>query len=130
MKATAYGMGHTVQSTYADTVQRTRAALAEEGFGVITEIDVRATMQEKLGIETDDYVILGACIPKLAHRALAAEPELGLLLPCNVVVYATDAGTRVSAIDPKVMMGMVDNPVLAEIADEVRTRLERALAKI
>jgi uncharacterized protein (DUF302 family) len=128
--AAQYGIGCVLDTPYEDTVANVRAALKDEGFGVITEIDVRATMKEKLGIEGDDYVILGACNPALAHKVLTAEPELGLLLPCNVVVRATAEGTRVSAIDPMMMVQMEDNPVLDEVAAEVRTRLDRVLESL
>ena len=125
-----YGMGKVVPLAFDEAVERTRAALQQEGFGVLCDIDVAATLKAKLGVERDDYVILGACNPPLAHKALEAEQELGLLLPCNVIVYATDDGTRVSAIDPDVMLGMTDNPALAEVAREVRARLERVIDRL
>lgn len=127
---TSYGFGHLVAAPFADVLARTRSALKAEGFGVITEIDVRATMKEKLGVDESPYTILGACNPALAHRALGAERELGLLLPCNVIVYETEGGTRVSAMDPDIMLQLVDNPVLAEVAGEVRARLERVLENV
>jgi uncharacterized protein (DUF302 family) len=106
-------------------------SLKQEGFGVLTTIDVQATLRAKLGAETQPYVILGACNPPLAHRALATEPEIGLLLPCNVVVYADPAGhTIVSAIDPEAMFSVVQRDDLAPIAAEVAARLQRALAAI
>jgi len=125
-----YGMGKVVPLAFDEAVERTRAALQQEGFGVLCDIDVAATLKVKLGVERDDYVILGACNPPLAHKALQAEQELGLLLPCNVIVYATADGTRVSAIDPDVMLGMIDNPALAEVAREVRVRLERVMDRL
>ncbi|HMK92700.1 MAG TPA: DUF302 domain-containing protein [Thermoleophilia bacterium] len=125
-----YGMGKVVPLAFDEAVERTRAALQHEGFGVLCDIDVAATLKAKLGIERDAYVILGACNPPLAHKALEAEQELGLLLPCNVIVYATADGTRVSAIDPDVMLGMIDNPALAEVAREVRARLERVMDRL
>jgi len=125
-----YGMGKVVPLAFDEAVERTRVALQQEGFGVLCDIDVAATLKAKLGIERDGYVILGACNPPLAHKALEAEQELGLLLPCNVIVYATDEGTRVSAIDPDVMLGMIDNPALAEVAREVRARLERVIDRL
>jgi len=125
-----YGMGKVVPLAFDEAVERTRAALQQEGFGVLCDIDVAATLKAKLGVERDDYVILGACNPPLAHKALEAEQELGLLLPCNVIVYATGDGTRVSAIDPDVMLGMTDNPALAEVAREVRARLERVIDRL
>ena len=128
--AVTYGMGRLVDLPFDETVARTREALSEEGFGVMCDIDVRATLKNKLGVDSDDYLILGACNPPLAHRALQAERELGLLLPCNVIVYADESGTRVSAIDPEVMLGMIDNPVLADVAVEVRSRLQRVLDRL
>jgi uncharacterized protein (DUF302 family) len=128
--AVAYGTGKLVPASFAETLERTRAALADEGFGVMCDIDVAATLQAKLGVETDDYVILGACNPALAQRALLAEREVGLLLPCNVIVYAAEGGTRVSAIDPAVMLAMIDNPALAEVANEVRAKLTRVIERL
>jgi uncharacterized protein (DUF302 family) len=127
---TSYGFGHVVQGSFDDVLTRTREALKSEGFGVITEIDVKATMKDKLGLEESAYTILGACNPALAHRALEAERELGLLLPCNVIVYETEDGTRVSAMDPGLMSQLVDNPVLTEVAGEVRARLVRVLENL
>lgn len=111
-------------------LERTREALAAEGFGVLTEIDVQATMKAKLDVDREPYVILGACNPPLAHQALQAEAELGVLLPCNVVVYRTDGHTRVSAVAASEMLGMVGNPALEPIAAEVSQRLARVLAAI
>jgi uncharacterized protein (DUF302 family) len=124
----------TVPLSWEDAVQRTREALGEQGFGILTEIDVRATFESKLGTEAadavGDYVILGACNPTLASRALAAEPELGALLPCNVVVRrGKDAReTTVEAIDPQTMVQLSDSPVVREVADDADARLRRALA--
>jgi uncharacterized protein (DUF302 family) len=128
--SSSYGFGKSVESSFDDVLARTRAALKDEGFGVITEIDMRATMKEKLGLDETPYTILGACNPGLAHRAIEAERELGLLLPCNVIVYETDMGARVSAMDPAIMNQLVDNPTLAEVAGEVRAKLERVIASI
>ena len=129
--AVAYGTGKLVAASFAETLKRTRAALVDEGFGVLCDIDVAATLRAKLGVETDDdYVILGACVPALAQRALLAEREVGLLLPCNVVVYAVEGGTQVSAIDPEVMLAMIDNPALAEVAHEVRAKLTRVIERL
>jgi len=128
--AVAYGTGKLVSASFAETLERTRTALADEGFGVMCDIDVAATLRAKLGVETDDYAILGACNPALAQRALLAEREVGLLLPCNVIVYAAEGGTQVSAIDPEVMLAMIDNPALAEVAREVRVKLTRVIERL
>jgi len=122
-----YGYKKQVEMTFAETVEKTKAVLAEEGFGVLTEIDVKATMKKKLDVEYDNYIILGACNPKLAHTALSAEKEIGLLLPCNVVVYEDAGSTFVSAIVPSVAMGMVDNLELGAVAAEAEERLKRVI---
>ena len=127
MLATGYTLSTTTELDHAEAVERVREELKAEGFGVLCEIDVQATLAEKLGVEGEPYVILGACNPPLAHRALAAEPELGVLLPCNVVVYRRDATTHVSAIDADRMLALVDNEELAPIATEVRDRLARVV---
>jgi uncharacterized protein (DUF302 family) len=127
---TAYGFGTTVSLPYADTVERVKAALKEQGFGVLTEIDVKQTMKEKRGIDFRPYVILGACNPPLAERALAAEPDIGLLLPCNVVVYAADGGSVIEAMDPEPVLGLVGRPELEPLAREVRQRLQAALTAV
>jgi uncharacterized protein (DUF302 family) len=114
-----------------DAEERVRAALKEEGFGVLTEIDVRATLQDKLGVEVAGYRILGACNPGLAHRGLQADPDLGALLPCNVVVRdAGDGRTDVLAADPLAMLGISAADGLGEVASEAREALERALARL
>jgi uncharacterized protein (DUF302 family) len=111
--------------SYEEAVERITAALKGEGFGVLTEIDVQATLKAKLGVDFRRYVILGACNPPLAHRALSAEREIGLLLPCNVIVYEQDDGqTVVSALNPMVALGVVDNPALADVAAEVTQKLK------
>jgi uncharacterized protein (DUF302 family) len=128
-QSTTYGFGQLVNLPYGEALERTKAALKAEGFGVLCEIDVQKTLKEKLGADFRPYVILGACNPPLAHRALEAELDLGLLLPCNVVVYATDQGSRVEAMDPEPVLGLVGNPALAPIAREVKARLERAITR-
>lgn len=116
---------------FDDAVGRARAALAGEGFGVLTEIDVRATLKAKLDVELRPYLILGACNPPLAHQALLAEPGIGALLPCNVVVAENADGTvAISAIDPVSMFGVVGRAEVEPIAREVRGKLERALDKL
>lgn len=116
---------------FDEVVARTREALAAEGFGVLTEIDVQATLKKKLGVERRPYLILGACNPGLAHRALEAEPSIGVLLPCNVDVFEADDGElRVQAIDPRKVFELVANPAVRPIAEEVAAKLERALANV
>ncbi|HZC30038.1 MAG TPA: DUF302 domain-containing protein [Gaiellaceae bacterium] len=121
--ATGYTLTATTSANFDDAVERVRAELKTEGFGVLCEIDVQATLREKLGVEQEPYLILGACNPSLAHRALSAEPELGTLLPCNVVVYRRDGHTHISAIDAERMLSLVDNSALAPIAAQVREKL-------
>lgn len=125
----AYGMTTAVRLPYERAVERVREALAAEGFGVLTEIDVKATLQKKLGVEFRPYVILGACNPPLAHRALTAERNIGLLLPCNVIVYAGDqpGESVIAAIDPEVSLSRVGNEDLAPLAGEVKERLRRVV---
>ena len=111
-------------------VSRVTEALRAEGFGVLTDIDVRATLKAKLGAEFPGYRILGACNPKIAHEALQLEDKLGVLLPCNVVIYRTGGKTRVSAVAAEQMLGMVGNDALAPVATEVAERLDRVLAAV
>ena len=112
---------------YEQAVEKITAALKEEGFGVLTEIDVKATLKKKLEADFRNYVILGACNPPLAHQALNTELEIGLLLPCNVIVYEENGGSVVSIVDPISMLGVVENPELSPVADEARTRLQRVI---
>jgi uncharacterized protein (DUF302 family) len=113
---------------FDSAIERVTAALGEEGFGVLTRVDVHQAFKQKLGVEFRPYAILGACNPNLAHRALSERPEAGLLLPCNVTVEATGSGSRVRIIDPDEMMkagGLDDDPVLGEVGREARARLSR-----
>jgi uncharacterized protein (DUF302 family) len=110
---------------YEEAIQKVMAALKQEGFGVLTEIDVKATLKKKIDADFRKYAILGACNPPLAHRALTADLEIGLLLPCNVIVYEEDGGSVVSIVDPISMLSVVENPNLQAVADEARVRLER-----
>lgn len=124
----AYTMTVTLERPYDETVAAVREALRGQGFGVLTEIDVRATMKAKLGVDVPAQVILGACRPELAHRALDATPSLGAMLPCNVVVRTgSDGRTVVEAIDPDAMASLEDSPVVREVATEARERLRAAL---
>lgn len=109
---------------------RTREALAARGFGVLTEIDVKATMKKKLDVEMDDYRILGACNPQMAHRAIGLEPKIGAMLPCNVILRRVDGGIEVSAIDPLESMQAIDNPELKQVAGQVRDMLREVVAEI
>ncbi len=126
--ATKYAMGKTVALKHDEALARATEALAKEGFGVLTEIDVAATLKKKLGVDVPPYRILGACNPQFAHRALQAEPEIGLLLPCNVIVYEEDARRSVvAAFDPEVMLAVIDNAQLREIATDAKERLRKAV---
>ena len=125
---TDYGISITLDTGFADAVERTRAALADQGFGVLTEIDVAATMKAKLGEDMAPYLILGACNPPLAHQAISVDPSIGLLLPCNVVVRSIDdAHTLVEAMDPNVMVTATGNTGLVPVAEQARERLTAAL---
>lgn len=128
-QTTRYGMKTTVPLPYEPAVARVREGLAAEGFGVLTEIDVAATLKKKLNVEFRPYVILGACNPPLAHQALSEERDIGLLLPCNVVVYAADEPGRsvVAALDPIELLDLAGNERIRPIAEDVRARLERVL---
>ena len=125
-----YGTSITLERPHALVVEQVRAALKDQGFGVLTEIDVQATMREKLGEDTGPYLILGACNPPLAHRALTEDPSIGLLLPCNLVVREHDARTVVEALDPTVMVTLTGDPRLAPVATEAKARLAAALAAL
>lgn len=119
-----------LHTTFADAVTRTRAALAGQGFGVLTEIDMKATLKAKLGQDMEDYLILGACNPPLAHRAVTVDRQIGLLLPCNVVVRADptdDTRVIVEAMNPQILVEVTGEPQLRDIADEVTTKLQAAL---
>ena len=126
----AYSFGKAVNLAFDAAIERVTQELQKEGFGVLTDIDVKATMKKKLDVDVAPYRILGACNPTLAHQAISAEPEIGALLPCNVVVRE-DAGTvRVEIMDPKAVLKLVSNPAVENLAAEVRERLERVLAAL
>ena len=122
-----YGMTITLDLPYEKAVPAVKAALQEQGFGVLTEIDAQATLKEKLGHDMEPYIILGACNPDLAHRALEVDREIGLLLPCNVVVRAQERGTLVQALDPQVMVRVPERDELRPIAEEADVRIQAAL---
>ena len=124
----SYALSTTLARPFDESVAATKSALADQGFGVLTEIDMAATLKAKIGVEIPSQVILGACRPPLAHAALEAEPSVGLLLPCNVVVRSIDDGTTlVEAMDPDVMVTLTGNEKLSEVAADARTRLGAAL---
>jgi uncharacterized protein (DUF302 family) len=128
----SYGMKRTVDMTPDQAEAALREALADEGFGVLTEIDVQATLKKKLDVDMPPYRILGACAPPLAHQALTAEKDIGLLLPCNVVVYAGDSPGQavVAVLDPVTQLGITGRDDIRPLADEVRARMERVLAAV
>jgi uncharacterized protein (DUF302 family) len=127
--ATRYTLTATTQLDFAEAVERVRAELARESFGIPAEINVQALLREKLDADMEPYLILGACIPPLAHQALSSEPELGTLLPCNVVVYRRDGATHISAIDAERMLSIVGNDELQPIATTVRDKLAAVVAR-
>ncbi len=123
-----YGFKKQLNISYEEAVPRATAALKEEGFGVLTEIDVKTTLKTKLDADFRKYIILGTCNPTLAHEALNTELDIGLLLPCNVIVYEDETGgSVVSAIDPIRALGIVDNPALKELADTVASKLKKVI---
>jgi uncharacterized protein (DUF302 family) len=122
-----YSFGRTVDGSLEQTLERVTQALAKEGFGVLSDIDVAATLKKKLGLDIPPYRILGACNPQFAHRALEAEPEIGTLLPCNVVLRQKGGKTVVDIMDPLAVMQLVGKPEVEEIATQVRGRLDRVL---
>ncbi len=131
MEHSTYGMSVATPLDMDEADAAVRSALAEEGFGVLTEIDVAATLKAKIDVDRSPYRILGACNPVLAHQALEHDEQIGLLLPCNVTLSATEEGTAVSIVDPTVMLGIAgESAEMARLAKEARTRLERALATL
>ena len=128
-----YGFSKTVALPYEEAIEKVRAALKEEGFGVLSEIDIKEKLKEKLGVEFRRYVILGACNPALAYKTLQEELEIGLLLPCNVIVYEADDTTKsvISAVDAKAMLSVVgSNSTLDQVASEVNERLQRVIKSL
>lgn len=130
MQITTYAITRSLDEGFATTVERVTEALAAEGFGVLSTIDVQATMKQKLNLDVPAYVILGACNPNLASQGLAAEPDLGVLLPCNVVVRESGHQTVVAAMEPTAAMRLAGNPALEPLAAEARERIERAVASL
>ena len=127
---TSYGIGTDVDMSFDEAVERVTELLKSEGFGVLTTIDVKKTLKEKIDVDRPRYVILGACNPQFAHQALEAEPDIGLLLPCNVVVYEEEGKTRVAAMDPKAALSLSGNPDVEPMAREVRDRIERVIEQL
>jgi uncharacterized protein (DUF302 family) len=125
-----YGFGVETTLGPEEAESRIRQALADEGFGILTEIDVASTLKNKLDIDVAPYRILGACNPELAYKALTAEHSIGLLLPCNVIVYEREDGSVIEILEPNLMAELTDNTDLSELAEDARARLKRALAKI
>ena len=126
-----YGFGKTVEIDFDSAIEKVTAELQKEGFGVLTDIDVQATLKKKLGEEMPPYRILGACNPPLAHKVISNEPSIGLLLPCNVVVRQDESGAvRVEFMDPAAVLDLVDNPAVTELAGEVKSRLERVFVAL
>ena len=129
MLATSYTLSATTTLGFDEAVDRVREELQAEGFGVLCEIDVSAKLNEKLGVDREPYMILGACMPPLAHKSLTLEPDLGALLPCNVTIYRHEGQTHISAIDPERMLSIVDNPDLEPIAGDVRLHLTNVVER-
>ena len=131
MRDTEYGMHRTLPGVaFDEALERVAAALKEEGFGVLTSIDVAETLKTKIGVDFRPYVILGACNPVLAHEALSFDDNIGIMLPCNVVVAAVEGGTEVSCVRPHAMMAIADSPQIHGVADAAQAKLERALRAI
>ncbi len=126
-----YYFARTIDAPFAEAVARTKAALSEQGFGVLSEIDVAATLKAKIGADLPPYLILGACNPSFAHRALLAEPKIGTMLPCNVIVREEAPGrVEIAAVDPVASMQAIENPALAETAGAVRGMLQKVIANL
>lgn len=126
----AYYFSTTLNTSFDEAIEKVTAALKEEGFGVLTEIDVKETLKKKLDVDFRPYRILGACNPPFAHKALTAEDKIGTMLPCNVIVQELPDGIEIAAVDPKASMMGVDNPALGEVAEEVQQRLKRVIENL
>ena len=125
-----YGLKKQIQLSFEEAVEKARQVLARHGFGVLTEIDVQATLKKKLDVDINHYIILGACNPSFAHEALKAEQDIGLLLPCNVIVYTKEGSTFINVIKPSVAMNMVSSPKLESIAKQVEEKLMEVIHEI
>ena len=127
MSNSNYGYSKKVNATFDEAIENTKEALKKEGFGVLTEIDIQATLKKKINVEMDNYTILGACHPPSAYQSIQSEIEIGLMLPCNVIVYQKDNEVNVSAIMPSIAMGMIENNTLGEVASDIETRLKTVI---
>jgi uncharacterized protein (DUF302 family) len=125
-----YGISKKISQTFEQAIEKVTEELKKEGFGVLTTIDMKETLHKKLGVEIGRYTILGACNPQFANRSLEIEQEIGLLLPCNVIVYEKEGGVTVSAFDPGIIGAVVTNPAIQPVAAEVRERLQRVIAAV
>ena len=125
-----YGYKKRLDIGYEAAIAKTKEELSKEGFGVLTEIDVKETLKQKINVDFDKYIILGACSPPLAYEALKSERDIGLLMPCNIIIYEKEGKTFVSAVMPSVAMGMIDNEKLAEVAAEVEPKLKKVIDSI
>ena len=125
-----YGFSKSVDLSFEQTIEKVTEELKKEGFGVLTSIDVKETLKEKINVDFKKYTILGACNPPIAHKALLEEEELGLLLPCNIIVYEKDDKTVVSVFDPMIMTKVIDNKKIAPVAGQVKEKLERVLQSV
>jgi len=131
MKQTEYGFTKTVGLTFEQAIEKVTEELKKEGFGILTEIDVQATLKNKLDVDFTPYKILGACNPPSAYKALQAEEQIGLMLPCNVIIYVNDAGeTVVAAVDPIASMQAVENPALGEVAQTIQAKLKAVIERV
>ncbi len=130
MNKADYGYRKQVKLSFSEAITKTKAELKKEGFGVLTEIDIKTTLKSKLDVDIENYIILGACNPPAAYQALSSELEIGLMLPCNVIVYQKDDNTYVSAILPSIAMAMIGNNELSEIATVIEETLKRVIDKI
>ncbi len=127
MNKTNYSYGKKINATFADALERVKEELKKEGFGILANIDVKATLKGKLDVNIQDYVILGACNPPNAYKSLQAETEIGLMLPCNVIVYRKDNNVFVAAVRPTVAMGMIKNEPLMEVARNIESKLKKVI---
>ncbi|MDD8017086.1 MAG: DUF302 domain-containing protein [Bacteroidota bacterium] len=125
-----YGISTTTSLSYEQAVAKVTEELKKEGFGILTTIDVKETLKKKIDVDFHKYIILGACNPPFAHKALQAEEQVGLLLPCNVIVYEKEGRTTISAFNPLIMGQLISNPAMQPIAEEVKARLERVIAAV